>query len=396
MQRSRNGSVSSLMSNGGGNSHTSRKASTVSLSGPSPKFQTTKVKFRGLTMDQAKWQWSQHDLQEIVRQAIKDSSDASGIRVLPLDVVTEALPAEVHRLEAHSAELRTQYKLGVRKRRTILAALRFMFDDSNIDQNSVTKMVNDLTEVSDNLDEVAEELYSVTDQLNQLTHLRDVHSGGALAMGLHKLNGALMKHFEEVEKLRGQVATLEAERDEAWKQAQEVAQDFDDLADRMVDQSALTPLSPSRRSSRVIIARKTSLRASKAGLRSSYRTHSARSSVSSRHRLSTAGSPALRSAGANIPPVPPLPLRTPLGIVTSSLPTQSSFDTLSGSPSSSFKAIDEAQKELCEMLGISVKELKVQRTRRRSVSGAAETNQRVDSPTMVRRNSEILSPGLRL
>ncbi|EMD36994.1 hypothetical protein CERSUDRAFT_114896 [Gelatoporia subvermispora B] len=397
--RSRNGSVSSMMSNSGPiYTHNTRKASTVSVYGPSPKFQTTRVKFRGLTMEQAKWQWSQHELQEVVRLAIKDSSDPSGIRVLPLDVVSEALPAEIQRLESRSSELRTRYKLCVRKRKTILAALSLMMDDAEIDRPDAAKMVEEVMDVSENLDEVAEELYNVTDQLNQLTHLRDVHSGSALAMGLHKMNGSLMKHFTEVEKLRAQVAALEAERDEAWQQAQEVAQDFDDLAERVVDQSVSTPISPSRRSSRVIIARKTSVRASKAGLRSSYRTHSARSSISSRHRFSTVGSPAIRSAGADIPPVPPLPLRTPLGIVTSGLPTQSSFaDTSSGTPSSSFKAIDEAQKELCEMLGISVQELKIrQPIRRQSMSAAAGTAQKAISPTLLRRNSEILSPGLRV
>lgn len=414
VQRSRNGSVSSLMSTEGYGNNSARKASTVSVTGTSPKFLTTQVKFRGLTMDQAKWQWTQQELQEVVRQAIKDTSDASWIRVLPVDVVSETLPAEIHRLEVQSAELRTKYKLGVRRRRTILATLALTLEDSDLDQGIAARMLDELSKVSDNLDELAEELYSVTDQLGQLKHLGDVHSSSALAIALHKLNGSLTKHFSEVDKLRGQVAALEAERDEAWKQAQDVAQDFDDLADRMFDQQTPAPFSASRRSSRVIVARKTSVRASKAGLRSSYRSRSARSSVSSAYRLSTAGSPAARSAGAEIPPVPPIPLHTPLGIVTAGLPTQSSFgeytlrkcvhtaycsaaDTLSGSPSSSFKAIDEAQKELCDMLGISMKELKAQQpTRRQSMSAAAGPISQLVSPILVRRNSEVLSPGLRL
>ena len=118
------------------------------------------------------------------------------------------------------------------------------------------------------------------------------------------------------------MATLEAERDEAWREAQEVAQEFDDFTDRiMTDPVPLSSGSKdgkdgnlSRRSSRVMVARKNSQRASKAGLRSMYR-RSHRSSTSSNHRYSGAASPGVWSGPGGdeeIPPVPPIPTRRDL------------------------------------------------------------------------------------
>ena len=141
-------------------------------------------------------------------------------------------------------------------------------------------------------------------------------------MALRKLNSSFLKQVGEVQRLREQVATLEAERDEAWREAQEVAQEFDDFTDRIMADSIPTPggsgkdkdkesLTPSRRSSRVMVARKASQRASKAGLRSMYR-RSHRSSTSSNHRYSGAASPGVWSGhngDEDIPPVPPIPSR---------------------------------------------------------------------------------------
>lgn len=319
--RSRTGSVSSSISNPSGPS-SMRRPSVPTLSASSPRFQTTPVKFRGLTKEAAEWTFSSQQLQQLVSTAIRQTADVSAIRLLPLDILNEALPEEINRLEALSAELRTNYKLNVRRRRMILGSLASMVDGSEPSESGVAgRMVEELSEITDSLDQISEELYDVTTQLGQLTHLRDVHSSSALIMALHKLNKSLKKHLEEGQKLREQVTALEAERDEAWKQAQEVAQDFDDLAER-ADQTtpSAREVSTSRRSSRVVLARKNSARVAKAGLRSSLHRRSQRSSVSSGHQNSISPSPALWSAQiGDIPPVPPIPLRG-LGILTD-LPT---------------------------------------------------------------------------
>lgn len=368
-----------------------RRPSMPTLSASSPRFQTTPVKFRGLTKEAAEWTFSSQQLQQLVSTAIRQTADVSAIRLLPLDILNEALPEEIDRLEALSAELRTNYKLNVRRRRMLLGSLASMMDGSEASEyGTASRLLEEVTEVTDNLDQITEELYDVTTQLGQLTHLRDVHSSSALIMALHKLNKSLKKHLEEGQKLREQVSTLEAERDEAWRQAQEVAQDFDDLAGRADQMTPSTREGSSRRSSRVFLARKSSSRAAKAGLKSSTHRRSQRSSVGS-----MTPSPAVRSAHmSEIPPVPPIPLRRGLGIVTD-LPTGHTGPTTE-SPSSEFRAMTEAQKELCDMLGISLDDLKGQQPLRRRQSMSAALGSRSPlSPGTLRRNSDTLTAALR-
>lgn len=319
------------------------------MSHAAPKFQTSRVPFRGLTMEAAQWTLTSQQLQNIVSTAIRQSADASAIRILPTDVLDSDLPEEIMRLEGQSAELKLKYKLNVRKRNTLLANANRVAENAEVGEHGAAatlgRMMEELSDVTEILDQTSEELYTVTDQLAQLVHLRDVHQRSALAMALRKLNSSFLKQVGEVQRLREQLAMLEAERDEAWREAQEVAQEFDDFTDRIVADSLPTSsgsgkdrqrdkdkdkdkdsLPSSRRSSRVMVARRNSQRASKAGLRSMYR-RSQRSSTSSSHRFSGVASPGVwggQGDGEDIPPVPPIPLRHDLVFpLSGDLPTSS-------------------------------------------------------------------------
>ncbi|KAI0372526.1 hypothetical protein BV20DRAFT_964120 [Pilatotrama ljubarskyi] len=391
--RMRAGSVSSL-NNGTAAGGTSRMVSMASQS--APRFQPSRVKFRGLTMEAAQWTLTSEQLQHIVSTAIRQSADASAIRILPQETLEQDLPAEIQRLEARSAELKTSYKLGVRRRNASLATLaRIAEGVEHAEPNTATRVAEELHEMNESLDQTAEELYTVTDQLGQLVRLRDLHQRSALAMALRKLNSSFLKQVGEVQRLRETVETLEAERDEAWQEAQEVAQEFDDFTDRIMLEPAPSSgkeLTPSRRSSRVLVARKNSQRASKAGLRTSVYRRSQRSSTSSSHRYSGAASPGpwqLAGGSEDIPPVPPIPSRRDLvRFPSGDLPTRSSMD----SPSSELRAMVQAQKELCEMLGISLEELKVHQPSRRQSMSALPGPKSPASAAPTRRNSDIVTP----
>ena len=88
-------------------------------------------------------------------------------------------------------------------------------------------------------------------------------------------------------------------------------------------------------------------------------------------------SPGLRTASfENVPPVPPIPTRTPLALSTADLPSRSSGASLlltdsvhlliggeigmtsEGTPLSEIRAMQQAQEELCAMLGISPEDLR--------------------------------------
>ena len=121
-------------------------------------------------------------------------------------------------------------------------------------------------------------------------------------MALRKLNTSFLQRVAENQVLRSQIQSLEAERDEAWQQAQSVANEYDQINDN-------TAYSPSTHSSRVSAKRKSCIRVSKAGLRTPSRRPSQRSS---------AGGGGSGSVTTWSPPLP-LPVnRRPMDILTDS------------------------------------------------------------------------------
>ena len=295
----------------------------------SPKFQIPAPKFRGYTLEAAQWTFTSEQLQAIVSRAIKQSAEASSVRLLQLETLDTEMPAEMHQLEMQKMDFKNRYKFLARQRWNLLESLATHLDGlEGSDSVAAFRILDDLTEVSLALDQLVEKLHSVTEQLGRLKSLGDVHSGSALAIALRKLNASFLKQAAENQTLRQLVSTMEAERDDAWKQAEDVAQEYDDLTDRYGEElqiSGTFKLPSSRRSSQVSAKHKSSVLMSKAGLRSSSLRRSQRSSGSSGHL----GSTAIPSSSAGyVPPVPPMPLQTSLGISTTDLPNRNSTGAL--------------------------------------------------------------------
>ncbi|OJA21111.1 hypothetical protein AZE42_10437 [Rhizopogon vesiculosus] len=371
--RDRNGSVSSVGSGYGSNY--SWRTLTAAASTPPPKFQTPPSKWRGMTMEAAQWTLTQHELQTIVSRAIKQSAEASSIRLLKSEILDVDIPEEVHRLEMQRTDVKSRYKTLVRKRWQLMGTLAGHLGGPDLsDPVPAARTVEELSEVSLALDQLTDELHNIVEMLGQLKSLRDVHSGSALAMALRKVNTTFLKQVAESQKLREQIEAMEAERDEAWKQAELAAQEFDDLTDQVQENrggqgegtSASQPLN--RRSARVSAVRKSSIRQSKAGLRSVRSRRSSVSSSGTRTSLITS----MSAASDDIPPVPPLPLHGPLGIVTSNLSGWNSLAAVT--PNTTFsdaRALAQAQRELYEMLGLTLQDTpsETSSSRPRSVSG---------------------------
>ncbi|KAJ7326384.1 hypothetical protein DFH08DRAFT_1084939 [Mycena albidolilacea] len=356
--RNRNGSVSSLASQMPGRRSTA-----------SPRFQTPQPKWRGYTMDAAKWTFSSSQLQGIVSRAIRQSAEASSIRLLRMETVDSDIPEEVHRLEMQRTDVKTRYKMLTRRRTNLYAQLTGHLDGTEPDDpTNMLRTVENLKEISAELDRLAEDLHSADEQIAQLTSLRDVHSASALAMALRKLNASFLKQIGEAEALRQQVETLQAERDEAWSQAVDVANDYDDLNER-IEMTSPGPSSQSKRSSRVLAVKKSSIRVSKAGLRSSTSRRSSVSSVGGGNRASSSGLPS--ATFEDIPPVPPMPRRRPQDIRTDLASRVSS--ALVTTPTSETRALDQAQAELYSMLGLTVPDKNARRSHSVNLSAASDT-----------------------
>ncbi|KAF9491527.1 hypothetical protein BDN71DRAFT_1510293 [Pleurotus eryngii] len=361
--RQRNASAPNIGNTGTTSGHQRQHPAQV------PKFRPPVPKWRGYTLEAAKWTFSSAELQQIVSRAIRQSAEASSFRLLQLATLDNDISQEMERLKTQQAEIRTKYKLSSRRRRGLLDALTGHLEGSVVEYSAPTlRIVDELADTCLQLDELTEDLDSVDEQLSQLTSLCEVHSSSALAMALRKLNTSFLKQMQENKALKEQIETLQAERDEAWKQAQEVANDYDDLTGRI---DSAVPDSAGCRSSKVMAVRKSSIRASKAGLRStsSFR-RSQRSSVSSNgQRNSVASVSALAVSPNEVPPVPPIPRRKPFDIVTD-IPTRTSSTAYSNgvTPTSETRALVRAQEELYDMLGITLRETHTALRRSHSVS----------------------------
>jgi hypothetical protein len=369
--RGRNASVSSVQSttSAGGSTHTltpSARPQPPSSATPNvgPSFMTTPVRWRGFTLDVAKWTFTSEQLQAIVSRAIRQSADAAALRLLPLDVLDKDIPEELEALDSRSADVRAQYKVLAGRRSFLLSTLTSAVAEGvEGGERDLSRMVEELSELTTMLDTLAEDMHTMNDQIKQLRALLDTHTYSALAMALRKLNGSFLKQVGEVQALRSTVVALQVERDEAWKQAQDVAQELDDLNARTAEREstlghdpdtpqpipeheALAPGPRSARSSKMS-SRKNSVRASR--LSSSFR----RSQRSSTYSFASS---AARSTFEDVPPVPVMPLRRPLAVRTSDIPDHvpTALST-GGSPASGADAfaLVEAQKQLYAMLGIS-------------------------------------------
>ena len=427
--RSRQGSVSlayphtSRSGVGLGAPPNHRKLSIASNRGKSrPRFPTVPVKWRGYTLDVARWTFNSQELQEIASRAIKASAESYHVRLLRLETLDTRLPEELHRLELLATDLKSRIRAIATAKRELLDTLTAHASGvETLDHYNLEGIVEELGDITELAEEVNDELYTVADQIAQLKRLKDVHSSSALAVSLRKLNASFLRQAAENQLFRERVATLEAERDTAWTQAEHVAQEFDDLSTKLEQgvTSIPTSASNSRRASRVSAVRKSSIRASKSGLRQSmvgkptFRTPKRSSSVSSSAQPSE-----------DIPPIPPAldmqdlgsnisrpSRRRPSFIQTTNLPEQitpgtlASFESdLSGltsfvtaglysemTPTTGTRAMAQAQRELCEMLGISLADLDTlqshaPQSRPRSMSELSHSN-RLSLFQSVRRNS---------
>ncbi|KAG6889390.1 hypothetical protein C0992_005474, partial [Termitomyces sp. T32_za158] len=317
-------------------------------------FAVPAPKWRGYTLEAAKWTFTSEQLQSIVSRAIRQSSEASSIRLLRLETLETEVPAEMERLETRRAETVEEYKVLAQRRAELLDAMIEGVDARDPDVACCQLEV--LKGLCGYLDRTTEELHALDEQLAQLGQLTQVHSASALAMALRKLNMSFLKQLREAQELRQEVESLQTEREDAWRHAAEVAVEYDDLKSGKTGSPPVTE----NRFEKVMAVRKSSVRAARAGLRSanSVRTnHLDRASTLSIVRGFSVNTPisARTPFLDDLPPVPRRPRHRPL-VISSNISSRSSevtgVSTEFPSPNSDAGALQRAQDELYDMLGI--------------------------------------------
>ncbi|KAG8833745.1 hypothetical protein FRC18_003131 [Serendipita sp. 400] len=216
-----------------------------------PNFEVQPIKFRGLTLDVAKWTFDQDELQEISRRAISQSADPLGIRLVPLNVLDKDVVDELERLEMQREELKANFKYQHRRRVAILGSMHALLEgpgsmaahhhhhhhhhhsgsgnSTPMSPPSVPKLFDELREAGIKTDQITEELYGVCDQIAQMRALQDSHSASALAMALRKINASYIKSTAELADAKAQLICMEGEREDAWAMAHSLERELNEL-----------------------------------------------------------------------------------------------------------------------------------------------------------------------
>ncbi|TDL26607.1 hypothetical protein BD410DRAFT_528833 [Rickenella mellea] len=195
---------------------------------PQLSFESVPVPWRGMTLEAAQWTFSSGELQAIVSRAIRRTADESSIRLLPLDTVERELVTELSELETKKIQKQAQYRFQVHRRTMLLQALATSPPNN---AEGIAKLASHLAEAAATADQLVAELAHTNDQHAQVVKLLDTHASSALAVALRKLNASYAKRTKEMQDLHARLEAVEAERDDAWRVAEQIAEEFDGEGD---------------------------------------------------------------------------------------------------------------------------------------------------------------------
>ncbi|TFK80753.1 hypothetical protein K466DRAFT_367868 [Polyporus arcularius HHB13444] len=197
---------------------------------PSLNFDVEPIQWKAMTLEAAQWTFTSEELQGTVSTAIRQSAAESFIRVISSHTQRVELPQEVERLETLRATTQAQYRFNMHRRAMLLQSLAALSQSqTDSDGEALYDLTTQLAELTTSCDRLMETLIRVADQKAQIQHLQDVHVASALAMALRKLNASYAKRTAELQETRARNDELQAELEEAWNMAQDMAQEMDDL-----------------------------------------------------------------------------------------------------------------------------------------------------------------------
>ncbi|KAK1218212.1 hypothetical protein PQX77_019115 [Marasmius sp. AFHP31] len=203
---------------------------------PLPTFTPTSTSpsYKALPYEAAQWTFTSTELQDIVSRAIRCSARESFVRLLSLKLLDTILPDELARLSDQRLSTTGKYRWTVQRRSMLMQGLWAVVvlntgtGTGSVDMGpAATSLLTQLSEVVADCDRMVEELVRVGDQVREIGGLVDNHWASALAVALRKLNSSYAKRTSELLTTRDRITQLEAERDDAWKEAEKVAKQLD-------------------------------------------------------------------------------------------------------------------------------------------------------------------------
>ncbi|PPQ68317.1 hypothetical protein CVT26_006246 [Gymnopilus dilepis] len=204
---------------------------------PPIKFETTPVEYKALSYEAALWTVDSAELQGMVSRAIRSSASTSFIRLLSEENLDRVLPAELERLDTLRAITQSRYRFLVQRRTMLFQALNSTSLGHQKDEDGVSlvsKLTLQLADTVGECDKSLEQLLQITDQIAQINRLTETHWSSALAIALRKLNGSYARRVQDLTTAKERISQLEAELEDAWKEAERVARELDEYETALV------------------------------------------------------------------------------------------------------------------------------------------------------------------
>ena len=206
----------------------------ITLPTPTPvNFSVDSITFKGLPLEAAQWSFTSDQLREMVSRAIRDSAKEQFIKLLSLDALDKEIPEELARLESLKFTVQAQHRFHFQRRTNLLQSLNALAYSTSVSTENGTSilgtLIQQLAEVTASMDRSTETLLNASEHRSQLAQVQEKHLSSALAMALRKLNASYAKRTNDLKSARARIAALQTELEEAWKVAEGMAEEIDDL-----------------------------------------------------------------------------------------------------------------------------------------------------------------------
>ncbi|KAH7890968.1 hypothetical protein F5I97DRAFT_1798887 [Phlebopus sp. FC_14] len=201
---------------------------------PEINFQPTPIPWKGLPLEAAQWTFSSAEFQEIVSKAIRLSAKESFVRLLSLQALETDIVKESERLETERLIAQARWKFEVGRRTMLLQALNstaavLSGAGDGDKENGLSLLISQLATAIGSCDAQLSSILHMSDQQSQIAVVQHRHWASALSVALRKLNKAYERQGEELKRVLAKVQTLEDELEEAWKEAEGMAAEIDDM-----------------------------------------------------------------------------------------------------------------------------------------------------------------------
>lgn len=209
---------------------------------PIVSFESTPIPWKGLPYEAAQWTFTSAELQEIVSRAIRLSAKESFIRLLSLKALDTDIVKEAERLEEERLAAQVKWRFEMNRRTMQLQALNscasVLANSGEGDKENVLgSLISQVAASIASCDSIFASILHMSDQQAQISVVQHRHWASALGIALRKLNKAFERQGDEMKRALIRIQTLEDELDEAWREAEGMAAEIDEMdqSDEEVD-----------------------------------------------------------------------------------------------------------------------------------------------------------------